>query len=150
MVQLTSFWHVPNFMYIYPMKTIILILLAFGMRAQNKAPEPFTSKYNSEVHFYGAFLVNDIAYSAQGLAFPDWTPTKKLVFSNAMTLATITAKEVYDVRKAKPTGFGWTDFFVGLWSMAIYTIFRICLNNFREVGLIPRKKKDKYSLAKDI
>lgn len=133
--------------------TILILLLAFAMKGQNRAPRPveaFTTKYNSEVHFYGAFLVNDIAYSAQGLAFPDWTPTKKLLISNAMTLATITAKEVYDVRKAKPTGWGWTDFFIGLWSMAIYTIFRICLNNFREVGLIPRKKKDKYSLAKDI
>jgi len=132
------------------MKYLILILLSLGMRGQNKAPEPFTTKYNAEVHFYGAFLVNDIAYSAQGLVFPDWTPTKKLLISNAMTLATITAKETLDKYKSKPTGFGWGDFFIGLWSMAIYTIFRICLNNFREVGLIPRKKKDKYSLAKDL
>ena len=119
-------------MYLYPMKPLLFILLAFGMRAQNKPPEPFITKYNAEVHFYGSCLVNDAAYSLQGLIWPNRTPAKKLLISNATTLVMITGKEVYDIHKRKPTGFSKGDFFIGLWAMAIYTIVRICINDFRK------------------
>lgn len=136
------------------MKTLLLILISFTcFGQQNKPPEPvpaFITKYNAEVHFYGSILVNDAAYSIQGLIWKDWTPTKKLIISNIVTLGAITLKEVFDMHKANPTGFSKDDFFIGLWAMPIYIMVRICINDFRQVGLIPRKKKNKYSLAKDL
>ena len=110
----------------------LLLILPFLTFAQSKPPEPFITKYNAEVHFYGSCLVNDAAYSLQGLIWPNRTPAKKLLISNAMTLAVITAKESYDIVKPRPTGWGWGDWLVGLWSMAIYTIVRICINDFRK------------------
>lgn len=112
--------------------TIIILLLTLGMRGQHKAPEPFITKYNSEVHFYGSCLINDVAYSVQGMIWPNRKPTKKLLISNAVTLSLITLKETYDIHKPKPTGWGWGDWLVGLWAMAIYTIVRICINDFRK------------------
>ena len=109
-----------------------LLLIPFLTFAQSKPPEPFITKYNAEVHFYGSCLVNDAAYSIQGLIWKDRTPTKKLLISNAMTLATITAKELYDTRKRNPTGFSKWDFFIGSWAMLVYTIVRICINDFRK------------------
>lgn len=136
------------------MKTLLLILISFTLSAQyNRPPEPvpaFITKYNAEVHFYGSCLINDVAYTVQGLIWPDMKPAKKLLISNAVTLSCITLKETYDIYKANPTGFSKPDFFTGLWAMAIYTVVRICINDFRQVGLIPRKKKNKYYLAKDL
>ena len=136
------------------MKTLLLIFLSLSLSAQyNKPPEPvpaFITKYNAECHFYGSCLINDVAYTLQGLIWPDRTPTKKLLLSNAVTLTCITLKETYDIYKANPTGFGKMDFFVGVWAMAIYTVVRICINDFRQVGLIPRKKKNKYYIGKDL
>ena len=110
----------------------ILIILPFLTFAQSKPPEPFITKYNAEVHFYGSCLVNDAAYSLQGLIWPNRTPAKKLLISNATTLVMITGKEVYDIHKRKPTGFSKDDFFIGLWAIPIYTIVRICINDFRK------------------
>lgn len=110
----------------------LILILPFLTFAQSKPPEPFITKYNAEVHFYGSCLVNDAAYSLQGLIWPNRTPAKKLLISNAMTLAVITAKESYDIVKPRPTGWGWSDWLVGLWAMAIYTIVRICINDFRK------------------
>lgn len=136
------------------MKILLLILLSFSLSAQKpSSPKPvrqWLSDHNDAAHFYGSCLVNDVYYSTQGLIWKDWTPTKKLFFSNAMTLATISAKEYYDTKKANPTGWGWGDWLTGLWAMVIYTLFRICLNDFRQVGLIPRKKKNNYYLSKDL
>jgi hypothetical protein len=114
------------------MKTLLIILLALGMRGQNKPPEPFIAKYNAEVHFYGSCLVNDVTYSIQGLIWPNRTPTKKLLISNAMTLGVITGKELYDTRKRNPTGFSKWDFFIGSWAMIVYTVVRICINDLRK------------------
>lgn len=110
----------------------LIFILPFLTFAQSKPPEPFITKYNAEVHFYGSCLVNDAAYSLQGLIWPNRTPAKKLLISNATTLVMITGKEVYDIHKRKPTGFSKDDFFIGLWAMAIYTIVRICINDFRK------------------
>lgn len=109
----------------------LILLIPFISFGQNKPPEPFTSKYNGEVHFYGSCLINDVSYSLQGLIWPNRTPTKKMLISNAMTLACISSKEFYDTQKKRPTGWSWDDFFIGLWAMAVYTIVRICLNDFR-------------------
>jgi len=142
------------------MKTILLILISFSLFGQSpqspapsSAPRParqWLSDHNDAVHFYSSCFANDIYYSTQGLIWKDWTPTKKLLFSNAMTLATISGKEFYDTKKANPTGWSWDDWLTGLWAMAIYTIVRICLNDFREIGLLPRKRKDKYYIGKDL
>ena len=110
----------------------LILILPFLTFAQSKPPEPFITKYNAEVHFYGSCLVNDAAYSLQGLIWPNRTPAKKLLISNAMTLACISSKEFYDTQKKRPTGWGWSDWLVGLWAMAIYTIVRICINDFRK------------------
>jgi hypothetical protein len=113
----------------------LLLILPFFTFAQNKAPRPieaFTTKYNSEVHFYGSCLINDAAYSIQGLIWPNRKPAKKLLISNAITLSCITLKEVYDIRKPKPTGWSWDDWLIGVWAMAIYCIVRICINDFRK------------------
>jgi hypothetical protein len=115
------------------MKYLLLIPL-FTFAQQGKPPRPmeaFTTKYNSEVHFYGSCLINDATYSIQGLIWPNRKPAKKLLISNAVTLSLITLKETYDVYKPKPTGFGKIDFFIGFWAMLIYTIVRICINDFR-------------------
>ena len=132
------------------MKTILFILISFNLLG-HRPPEPsrFITKYNVECHFYGSILVNDATYSIQGLVWKDWTPTNRLIISNIVTLGAITLKEVFDIHKTNPTGFSKDDFFTGLWAMPIYIMVRICINDFRKVGLIPRKKKNKYSLSKD-
>lgn len=117
----------------------LLLILPFLTFAQSKPPEPFITKYNSEVHFYGSCLINDAAYSIQGMIWPNRKPAKKMLISNAVTLSLITLKETYDIHKPKPTGWGWGDWLVGLWAMAIYTIVRICINDFR-------KSKEKIKL----
>lgn len=110
----------------------LLLILPFLTFAQSKPPEPFITKYNAEVHFYGSCLINDVAYSLQGMIWPNRKPAKKMLISNAVTLSLITLKETYDIYKPKPTGFGWVDWLTGLWAMAIYTIVRICINDFRK------------------
>ena len=112
------------------MKPLLFILLAFGMRAQSF--KEFSTKYNAEVHFYTAFAVNEVSYQSLTLACPKWKPSRKILVSNAVTLSCIFAKELYDSRKAKPTGFSWDDVFVGTWSIPIYDIVRICANDFRK------------------
>lgn len=110
-------------------------MLTFWMRGQTF--KEFSTKYNSEVHFYTAFAVNDVSYHIQTWAFPKWSPTKKILISNGITLTAIFSKELYDTRKKKPTCFSWDDALIGCWSIPIYDIVRICLNDF--------KKRNEYS-----
>lgn len=117
--------------------TILAFNFCFNLSAQHRPskPTPFLRdwlKQNDDVaHFYGSCLVNDVAYTAQGLLFPEWKPTKKLLISNAITISVISLKETYDCYKPNKTGWSWDDFFIGVWAMAIYTIVRICLNDYR-------------------
>lgn len=140
------------------MKTLILILLSLSLTAQSPQGQPraeqpvrnWLSTHNDAAHFYGSCLVNDFSYSTQGLIWKDWTPAKKLLFSNVTTLGMISLKEAYDIKKPNPTGWSWDDFFMGVWAMLIYTLVRICINDFRGNGLIPRKKKNNYYIGKDL
>ena len=97
----------------------------------------FTTKYNSEVHFYSAFAINDLSYHVQSWSCPKWSPTKKILVSNGITLVAIFGKEFYDTKKKKPTGFSWDDALIGCWSIPVYDIVRICIND--------HKKRNEYS-----
>lgn len=101
-------------------------------RPQPKPIESFLTKYNSEAHFYGSFFINEAAYQIQGFAFPDWKPSRRMLFSSAFTLGCIALKERYDMSKKYPTGWSWDDFFIGCWAIPIYLIVRVCLNDFRK------------------
>jgi hypothetical protein len=105
----------------------ILLLIPFFTFGQN-----FVTKYNAEVHFYSAFAVNEVSYQTLSLACPKWKPAKKILISNGITLLAVFGKEIYDVRKANPTGFSWPDAFVGTWSIPVYDIFRVCVNDFKK------------------
>ena len=107
-----------------------LLLIPFFTFSQTL--KDFTTKYNSEVHFYTAFSINEVSYQVQTIACPKWTPTKKILIGNGITLVAVFGKEIYDKHKAKPTGFSWNDAFIGCWSIPIYDIFRICLNDFKK------------------
>ena len=116
------------------MKTLALILLTLNLTSQTLTD--FTTKYNAEVHFYVPFAINDLSYHVQTWTCPKWSPAKKILVSNAITLTAVFSKEIYDKHKKRPTGFSWDDAFIGCWSIPVYDIFRICLNDF--------KKRDKY------
>lgn len=78
------------------------------------------------LHFYGSVAINESTYQIQSMAFPKMKEHKKVLISNGITLTCIFAKELYDVRKAKPTGFSWDDIFVGSWAIPLYDVFNIC------------------------
>lgn len=102
-------------------------------RPQPKPIESFITKYNSEVHFYSSFFINEAAYQIQGFAFPDWKPSRRMLFSSAFTLGCIALKERWDMSKKHPTGWSWDDFFIGCWAIPVYLIVRVCLNDFRSI-----------------
>ena len=106
-----------------------LLLIPFFTFGQLK---DFTTKYNSEVHFYTAFSINEVSYQVQSFACPKWTPTKKVLIANGITLTAIFGKEIYDKHKKNPTGFSWNDALIGCWSIPVYDIFRICINDVKK------------------
>lgn len=111
------------------MKTIILILLAFGMRGQNTWDK--IKERDDVLHFYGSFAINEGAYQIQSFAFPKMKETKKVLISNGITLLAIFGKEWYDTKKKRPTGFSWDDIAVGSWAVPIYDIFNIVRYDFK-------------------
>lgn len=111
--------------------TLIIILLTFGMKGQT-IQEKF--KDDKVLHFYGSVLINESTYQIQSFAFPKSKEVNKVLISNGVTLACIFAKEFYDTKKAKPTGFSWDDIFVGSWAIPVYDIFNICRNDWKKRG----------------
>ena len=107
-----------------------LLLIPLFTLAQYKAPKPtareWLSKHDDVTHFYGSCGINEITYQIQGLLFPKKKEVNKVLFANLVTTSCIFTKELYDTRKAKPTGFSWSDIFIGLWAILIYDIFNIC------------------------
>lgn len=87
-------------------------------------------------HFYASMAVNEAAYQIQSFACPKWRNSTKLVVSNLTTLAVGIAKELYDKRS---TGFSKDDLGMDIWSMPVYTIVRICINDWKGKG-------DKYEI----
>jgi uncharacterized membrane protein len=115
--------------------TILILLLTFGMRGQNTWDK--VKQRDDVLHFYGAVTINDVSYHVQSFAAPKWSANKKILVSNGVTISCMVAKEFYDMRKPRPTGFSWMDIFMGSWGTIIYDIVRVCINDF--------KKKDEYS-----
>jgi len=108
------------------MKYLLIILFPFFFKAQ-------LDKIPSEVkHFYGAIIINEGTYQIQSFAYPKWTPTKKVLIANGITLTAIFGKEIYDKHKKNPTGFSWDDIFIGCWSIPVYDIVRICINDVKK------------------
>jgi len=131
------------------MKTIFLLLIPFLFTAQIKVNEKVTVSSNA-LHFYGTVAVCELIYGIQNLILKDQKPRNKFLICIG-TAATIgVGKEIFDKHKANPTGFDNNDLATDAWAMLCWIPFRICLNDFKQVGFIPRMKKDKYSLARDL
>lgn len=113
------------------------ILLSAQQPGAGSAPRPkqpvrdWLGVHDDVAHFYGSFFINEAAYQIQGFAFPDWKPSKRMLFSSAFTLGCIALKERWDMSKKHPTGWSWDDFFIGCWAIPVYLIVRVCLNDFR-------------------
>ena len=135
------------------MKTIfILLLFPFLFTAQIKVNEKLTIP-DDALHFYGVYAVGELSHGLQTLIYKDRTFAKKLLVDWCISQFVIFGKEVFDVYKANPTGFGgyqYSDIFVGQFGVHIRLMVKVSLNDFKQVGFVPRKKKHKYSLKRDL
>jgi len=131
------------------MKTLALILITFSLTAQIKVNEKVTIPSDA-LHFYGTVAICELSYGIQNLILKDQKPHNKFLICIG-TAATIgVGKEIFDKHKANPTGFDKNDLATDAWAILCWIPFRICLNDFKQVGFIPRMKKDKYYLARDL
>lgn len=101
------------------MKYLLLILPFLTFAQERKIPDDV-------LHFYGSVAINETSYQINTWAFPKMKEHKKVLISNGITLTCIFAKELYDTKKKRPTGFSWDDIFVGSWAIPVYDIFNIC------------------------
>ena len=106
------------------MKFILLILLSFNCFGQTDW-QKWSTKNNDAVHFYAAFLTNEVSYQSLSYACPKWKPAKKILISNLITSVVIVLKEVYDSKKPNPTGMSMPDMMNGGWSIPVYDICNI-------------------------
>jgi len=131
------------------MKTIFLLLIPFLFTAQIKVNEKVTIPSDA-LHFYGTVAVLELTYGIQNLILKDQKPHNKFLICIGTAGLIGLGKEVFDKHKANPTGFDKDDLGMDAWAIFCWIPFRICLNDFKQVGFIPRKKKDKYSLSRDL
>jgi hypothetical protein len=120
------------------MKFIFLFLLSFNLAAQKKFVIPSDAK-----HFYASFCINEFSYQVQDLMLPKQKIHNRILISNAVTVIAGFSKEQFDKTRCnrnKRTGFSWDDIFVDLWSIPVYDIYRICLNDLKKENEFQRKK----------
>ena len=110
------------------MKTIIILLLAFGMKAQTWDK---IKQRDDVFHFYGAMAIGETTHRISEWACPKLTFGQNMAVSNGVTIGLIFGKEIYDKHKAKPTGFSWDDVAVGLMGLATRDILKVCLRDYK-------------------
>jgi len=129
------------------MKYILLFILISFTCASQTDWQKWSTKNNEAVHFYTAFGINEATYQIQSYAFPKWKPGRKMLVSNLVVLAAVFGKEVYDTRKAHPTGFSKDDIGMGVWSVPVWDIWNICRNNYRGYDVGHRIQEGYYDFT---
>lgn len=130
------------------MKILLLILFPFLSFTQIKVNDFVIP--DDAMHFYGAVAVSETAYCTQTLLFKDQDEGWKIFLSWLTTQAAIFGKEIFDKYKANPTGFNLKeDVPPGELGSHTWVMFKISWNDFKKFGFVPRKKKNKYYLARE-
>ena len=121
------------------MKPLILILLlTLSLRGQS----------DDTKHFYAGFGITCISSSIANHYLDN--PTKScLIGFGAGVLAGFGKEYIYD-RAMNKGVFSYEDLATTVWGAAVGGIVIRCVIDWKEVGFIPRKKKNKYCLNKDI
>lgn len=134
------------------MKTLLLILLSFSLSGQilTKKQTDWVTRNDDAVHFYAVVAVGELSHGIQKLVFKEQSFGNRLLWDWIISQAAIFGKETYDCYKANPTGFNWNDVAPGELGCHVRLMFKVSWNDFKQVGFVPRKKKDNYSMAKDL
>jgi hypothetical protein len=135
------------------MKLFLLILLfPFLCSSQilTQSQKDWMSDHDDVGHFYGVYAVGELSHGIQTLIYKERSFGKKLFIDWLISQAIIFGKETFDKYKANPTGFNGWDIPPGELGCHVRLMIKVSYEDFKQVGFKPRKKKDKYYLAKDL
>ena len=119
-----------------------LLLIPFFSFAQfDKKINNFIEQHDDAAHIYATMLVTDISYHTQELLLPKQKIVNRVLLAEATGLTAGILKEVndkYRCNRNKRTGFSYMDLAFDTWGLAIYTIVRICVNDYKNNRIIDR------------
>ena len=122
------------------MKTLLFIFLSFSLSAQ-KLPDDVKHVYATcaITHFVG-----------WGVYYRTDNPGLSCVIGMGSGLIVGLGKEYIWDRKLKRGEFSNRDLASDAWGCLLGGITLRCAIDYKNVGLVPRKKKDKYFIGKDL
>jgi hypothetical protein len=130
------------------MRFLFFILIPYLSFAQIKVNDFVIP--DDAMHFYGAVAIAETAHCTQTLLFKDQDPFWKFFNSWLITQAAIFGKEIFDKYKRNPTGFNLIgDVPPGELGVHTWLMVKISINDFKQCGFVPRKKKNKYYLSRE-
>lgn len=108
------------------MKFILIILIPLFTFSQIKIEIPKKwKKYDDAIDFYSTLAVDEIIYEIQTFACPKWKPARKILVSNALTLAYCTVSEKIEYGTWLPYKGKGQDMFTKTWSVPVYDIAKV-------------------------